>query len=231
MMARFCRYADKVFQLGQEIISIRDDRPRLQIPAAVMDVELLKPGEGEVPAAKRMLERVFPEYGRFFDVVVADGLYLEAPFVNFCVQHGKHVLITVKGDHRLPAKGSRVPYVCCAPKKRIGNDRQHCWCWATTIPKKHLPSRLLWKAGHGRWELENDAFNVLGTHGGLDHCFRHDPTAIVNFVLMQSFYFRNLKPPVRRRFTLIAMARQLVAGLIEVTVRAPWPVGLSGTPP
>ena len=25
---------------------------------------------------------------RFFDVVVGDALYLDAPFINFCLEHG-----------------------------------------------------------------------------------------------------------------------------------------------
>jgi hypothetical protein len=38
--------------------------------ALVLDVELLRPGEGEETAAKRLLKRVFTNYPRFFDVVV-----------------------------------------------------------------------------------------------------------------------------------------------------------------
>jgi hypothetical protein len=30
---------------------------------------------------------------------------------------------------------------------------------------------------------ENGCFNSISTHWGLDHVFKHDPTAIVNFVL------------------------------------------------
>ena len=69
--------------------------------AIPLDVELQRAGEGEVPAARRMLERLFELYGRFFDAVSGDAIYLEAPFVNFCLAHDKHVLTTLKGDHRL----------------------------------------------------------------------------------------------------------------------------------
>ena len=71
---------------------------RLAVP---LDVELLRPGEGEETAAKRLLERVFVNYPRFFDVVCGDALYFDAPFINFCLDHGKHALVVVKGDHRL----------------------------------------------------------------------------------------------------------------------------------
>ena len=69
--------------------------------AIPLDLELQRPGEGEVPAAKRLLERVFANYPRYFDAVVGDGLYFEAPFINFCREHHKDVVVVVKGDHRL----------------------------------------------------------------------------------------------------------------------------------
>jgi hypothetical protein len=69
--------------------------------AIPLDVELLRPGEGEVSAAKRLLERVCVTYSRYFDAVVGDGLYLEAPFINFCLDHHKHVIVVVKDDRRL----------------------------------------------------------------------------------------------------------------------------------
>ena len=69
--------------------------------AIPLDVEFQRPGEGEVSAAKRLLERVFTNYPRYFNAVVGDGLYSEAPFINFCREHHKHVIVVVKGDHRL----------------------------------------------------------------------------------------------------------------------------------
>ena len=68
--------------------------------ALPLDVELIRPGEGEVIAAKRLLDRVIQHYGRFFDGIVTDALYLEAPFFNFCLDHGKHVIAVIKGEQR-----------------------------------------------------------------------------------------------------------------------------------
>ncbi len=51
--------------------------------ALPLDLELILPGEGEVIAAKRLLKRVLRRYPRFFSGIVVDGLYLEAPFINF----------------------------------------------------------------------------------------------------------------------------------------------------
>ncbi len=59
--------------------------------AVPLDVEWLRPGEGEETAAKRLLERVFGLYARFFDVVVGDALYLDAPFI--CYKHDPTAIV------------------------------------------------------------------------------------------------------------------------------------------
>jgi hypothetical protein len=234
--------------------------------AIPLDVEFQRPGEGEVPAAKRLLERVFANYSRYFDAVVGDGLYLEAPFINFCRKHHKHVVVVVKGDHRLllqDAEGlfsQRSPdgqwtegrrtvqywdaegFTSCEGvteplrvlhtleterrRERIADqwkqtEQTSSWYWATTFSQRCLPVRQFWQAGHWRWDIENGCFNTTSTHWGLDHVFKHEPTAIVNFVLtlflafvlLQCFWQRNLKPPLRDRFTLIGLAAELYAGL------------------
>ena len=102
------------------------------------------------------------------------------------------------------------------------------WYWATTFSPRQLPTRAFWRAAHRRWDIENDCFNTLSTHWGLDHCYNHDATAITNFtltlfivfVLLQSFWRRNLKPAKRVLLTLIALARELDRGLAGC--RAPW---------
>src|ERR1043165_74244 len=69
--------------------------------ALPLDVELLRPGEGEETAAKRLLEGGFAHYPRFFDIVVGDALYFDAPFINVCRAHHKHATVGIKGDERL----------------------------------------------------------------------------------------------------------------------------------
>jgi hypothetical protein len=240
-------------------------------------VELQRPGEGEVPAAKRLLERVFARYPRYFDAVVGDGLYFEAPFINFCREHHKHVVVVISGDHRLLlqdaeqlfsqrprdqqwTEGKRTVqawdaegFTSCEGvseplrvlrtlettqrRQRIAkewkeSEETSSWFWATTFSQRQLPTRHFWHAGHWRWDVENDCFNSLSTHWGLDHVFRHEPTAIVNFVLtlflafvlLQCFWLRNLKPPLRDRLTLIGLAAELhlgLAGSRRARARAP----------
>ena len=240
--------------------------------ALPLDMELLRPGEGEETAAKRLLERVFVAYGRFIDVVTGDALYLDAPFINFCLDHHKHAIVVVKGDQRLLLQDARqlfsqrIPGELTAGRRTIRywdeegftscegvktplrvlctqetvrrreqiskqeKEETSAWCWATTLSKNQLSTLLLWRAGHGRWDIENDCFNWLSTHLALDHCFKHEPTAIVNFVLtcfiayvlLQSFWRRNLKPACRTAIqTLIGLLDELYRGLGSQRP-APW---------
>lgn len=242
--------------------------------ALVLDVELLRPGEGEETAAKRLLKRVFAAYPRFFDVVLGDALYFDAPFINFCRDCHKHVIVTAKGDHRLllqdaqglfsqqqpgcwvdeklkgtvrywdeqgftSCEGVQEPLrVMCTEetvrrRQRIAGSWHETdvtvrWSWATTLSQTQLSTPGLWRCGHGRWDIENDCFNTLAAHWGLDHCFKHAAAAIVNFLLtsfivyamLQSFWLRNLKPAWRAGLTLIGLARELDRGLVGS--QAPW---------
>lgn len=235
-------------------------------------MELLRPGEGEETAAKRLLDRVFTLYTRFFDVVVGDALYLDAPFINFCLDHHKHAIVTIRGDQRLLLQDAQALFAQRSPeqwtegKQRVQfwdeegftscegvkqplrvlhtvettqcrervagkwqtTEETASWYWAATLTKRQLSIRTFWRAGHARWDIENDCFNTLSMHWGLDHCFKHHPTAIVNFtltlfivyVLLQCFWVRNLKPPRRVQLTLIALARELDRSLAGC--RAPW---------
>ena len=64
----------------------------------------------------------------------------------------------------------------------------------------------------------------------MDHCFKHESTAIVNFVLtlfiafvlLQSYYLRNLKPQRRIHLTLIGLANELHLSVVLMTTRPSW---------
>ena len=250
--------------------------------AVPLDVELLRPGEGEETAAKRLLERVFANYSRYFDVVGGDALYFDAPFINFCLDHHKHALVVVKGEQRLLLQDAQGLFAQQQPQ--LWQDRQRTvqywdadgfttaegvkqplrvvhtletvrrreriagewrqkeetssWYWATTLSSRQLSTRRVWQAGHRRWDEENDCFNTLSMHWGLDHCFKHTAAAIVNFVLtlflayvlLECFWQRNVKAPLRARVgTLLGLAEELRRSL-GPAVRAPWYPQLARAP-
>lgn len=69
-------------------------------PPAILDLEVVSSHEGEVVAARRLMKRVLANYSRLVDVITADALYLEAPFLRMLVEAGKHFVVVMKQEHR-----------------------------------------------------------------------------------------------------------------------------------
>jgi hypothetical protein len=64
-------------------------------------VEWLRPGEGEATAALRLLARLPELYGsRFFDILLLDSLYAQAPVLQLARKIGWDVVITLKQERR-----------------------------------------------------------------------------------------------------------------------------------
>jgi Transposase DDE domain len=69
-------------------------------PPGILDVERIHPPEGEVVAARRLVARILRTYGRLVDVLTADALYLEAPFIRQVLAASKHVVVVLKQEAR-----------------------------------------------------------------------------------------------------------------------------------
>lgn len=69
-------------------------------PAAIVDFELVRPGEGEVVAARRLFARIVEQFPRLIDVITVDALYLEAPFIREILDAGKHIVVVMKQEAR-----------------------------------------------------------------------------------------------------------------------------------
>lgn len=64
-------------------------------------LEWLEPGEGEDTAALRLLARLPERYGsRFFDILLLDSLYAQAPVLRLAKNAGWNVVITLKQEGR-----------------------------------------------------------------------------------------------------------------------------------
>jgi hypothetical protein len=245
-------------------------------PPGILDVELLQPGEGEVVAAKRLLKRVLRHYDRLVDVICADALYLEAPFLKLVLHAGKYFLIVLNQENREiyrdvealrrlepcqevddgPRRHYRVwdfaaleSFTTLESAVRVvwseetveesqrRGGKEHLetmtstWSWVTNLPAWVTPLEVR-QWGHDRWDLENRGFNELVNLWGMDHCFKHDPTAIealllilaIAFLTTYLFYERNLKPPVRQGLSRLALARRLYEDLLLWDRPAPWKV-------
>ena len=69
-------------------------------PPAILDLEPISSREGEVVAARRLLRRILRQHSRLIDVISADALYLEAPFLDQVLDAGKHAVIVMKQEGR-----------------------------------------------------------------------------------------------------------------------------------
>lgn len=76
-------------------------------PHVILGQEMLKPrdgsekDEGELTGGKRLIERLKKTQGHFADIIVADALYLNAPFINTLKENGLEAVIRLKDERRL----------------------------------------------------------------------------------------------------------------------------------
>ncbi len=76
-------------------------------PHVIFGQEMLKPRDGSekdewgLTGAKRLIRRLKKRHGHFADVIVADALYLNAPFINTLKECGLETVIRLKDERRL----------------------------------------------------------------------------------------------------------------------------------
>jgi len=70
--------------------------PQLNV---LLDVEPIRPGEGEAEAALRLLGRIRRVYGvRFFDAVTIDSWYVQGPFLQAVEKLGWEWIVVLKQE-------------------------------------------------------------------------------------------------------------------------------------
>ena len=76
-------------------------------PHVILGQEMLKPrdgsgkDEGELTGGKRLIEQLKKRHGHFADVIVADALYLNDPFINTLKKNGLEGVIRLKDERRM----------------------------------------------------------------------------------------------------------------------------------
>lgn len=118
-------------------------REPLRLP---LDHEPQLPGEGEVVTATRLLKRVLARYPRAFDLVLADGLYLQSGFFNFLLDHRKHVLVVLKDERRNLYQDAAGLFELVPPVKGASGSRDCLW-WdlpdLVSWPEVNVPVRVI----------------------------------------------------------------------------------------
>jgi len=80
------------------------------------------------------------------------------------------------------------------------------WFWVTSLPVLLADTATIVQAGHGRWGIENYAFNELGNQWHGDHAYKYDTHALlastlllfIAYNLFHAFVERNLKPEAKQ---------------------------------
>ncbi|KAI4449893.1 hypothetical protein C823_004426 [Eubacterium plexicaudatum ASF492] len=92
-------------------------------PHVILGQEMLKPrdgngkDEGGLTGGKRLIQRLKKRHGHFADLIVADALYLNAPFISTVLSCGMETVIRLKDEKRLIFKDAQGLFEKGAGKK------------------------------------------------------------------------------------------------------------------
>jgi hypothetical protein len=200
----------------------------------LLDLEPIRPGEGEAEAALRLLGRMRRLYGpRFFNAVTIDSWYVQGPFLKAVEKLGWAWEVVLKQERMDVFQEARALSAAAAPReefydevrkrhvklwevndlnftegygydykvsvvhsqeqwtqtqviggKRVSHARTSDWWWILAEKLRGYPTRVKYEAGHRRWGIENKAFNELTQFYHLEHCYHHEPVAMVAQMLI-----------------------------------------------
>ena len=212
--------------------------PRLNV---LLDLEPIRPGEGEAESALRLLGRIRRVYGvRFFDAVTVDSWYVQGPFLQAVDKLGWRWMVVLKQERmevfqearqlsqgQKPARQfhddardrdvqlweiqdlrfsqtyvRKVRVVHSQERwtetKIVGGKKTHQprlsdWWWVVCEQLRGYPVEAIYLGGHRRWGIENKAFNELTQYYHLEHCYHHEPCAMLAqmLILMLGFLLFN----------------------------------------
>jgi hypothetical protein len=209
----------------------------------LLDLEPIRPAEGEAEAALRLLGRIRRVYGvRFFDALTIDSWYVQGPFLKAVEKLGWDWVVVLKQERmevfqearalstgQKPALefedktrerqvklwevkdldfsesyGRKVQVVHSEEQwiekkivggKKIRQPQTSHWWWMASRGLRGYPCSIVYESGHRRWGIENKAFNELTQFYHLEHCYHHEPVAmlaqmlilILGFVLFSAY--------------------------------------------
>lgn len=105
-------------------------------PHLILGQEMLEPrdgaekDEGELTGGKRLIERLYEQHGHFVDVIVADALYLNAPFLKVVLDCHMEVVIRLKDERRLVFQDAEKLFEREEGKRETfyrGKKKIECW--------------------------------------------------------------------------------------------------------
>jgi hypothetical protein len=116
----------------------------------MLDAEPVRPGEDELAAARRLLERVVRRYPRAFDVVAGDAIYANTEWFKFVLTRGKHALAVLKDNRPNLIADARTLFgvLPASLDEPAGKRRRQCWdsdrftSWPDLMPRVRVVRSL-----------------------------------------------------------------------------------------
>lgn len=107
--------------------------------------------------------------------------------------------------------------------KKISQPQSSDWWWMLCEKLQGYPVEMAYQAGHRRWGIENKAFNELTQYYHLEHCYHHEPVAmlaqmlilLLAFVLFSALAVLHSQAVRLGQITLKALAHDLALALEE----------------
>ncbi len=248
--------------------------PKLNV---LVDLEPIRPREGEAEAALRLLGRIRRMYGpRFFDGVTIDSWYVQGPFLKALDKLGRAWIVVLKQERMEVFQEARALSAKVAPtqefydevrqrkvklwavwdlhfSKTYGYGRQvgvvHSqeqwtetkvvggkktsqlvtshWWWMVSEKLRGYLALVIYEGGHRRWGIENKGFNELTQFYHLEHCYHHEPVAMLaqmlilmlGFVLFSAYAMLHSQQIRLGQVSLKELAQDLNLALEEAVVR------------
>jgi len=117
-------------------------------------------------------------------------------------------------------------------KEKTERIDERDWQWAVIAPKgaARIPSELVIRWGHARWDEETRGFGELTRYWALDHNYHHHPQAMLAnllilflaFFLTTVFFDRNLKPPQREGRTRLHLSHLFMDDFVLQKLESFW---------
>jgi len=101
--------------------------------------------------------------------------------------------------------------------KKVSQPQTSDWWWMASEGLQVYPCQIVYEGGHRRWGIENKGFNELTQFYHLEHCYHHEPVAMLaqmlilmlGFVLFNAYAVLHSQPVRRERVSLKELAHDL----------------------
>lgn len=142
----------------------------------------------------------------------ARSLFTDAPSLRLDDQQVRRACWDLQGFTTWPQCGEPVRVVRSVEETTVRRQNRREqetlvseWFWVTSLPAWLATTETIVRAGHGRWGIENRAFNELCNQWHGDHGYRYTAHAFlactlllfIAYNLFHAFLDRNLKPQAR----------------------------------